>query len=261
MTSCKMELLSNSLITSCKMELLSNSLITTGPESEDYSNEGLKDRCDGQLSERREGIAWLRVLEAVRLQGNAVAELRKTQVDKSTAPFGDIAAQDCYANESKSNECLTFELGAGHTSKKDYDDEDDYFPLGGIDRGIHASIEAIRHQASRVDTVMALNLVDTFQQELNTLTRAMNNRTAEMEEMRALIRLKDDRLATLELERDLYRADANEMKSDLEICSERIKSYDDLSEQEFKSSTRAMNNRAAEMEEIRALIRLIAFSQ
>jgi hypothetical protein len=33
----------------------------------------------------------------------------------------------------------------------------------------------------------------------------MQNRTAEMDEMRALIRLKDDRLATLELERDLYR--------------------------------------------------------
>jgi hypothetical protein len=107
------------------------------------------------------------------------------------------------------------------------DDEDDSFPMGGSDRGgIRASIEAIRQEASRVDAVMALNKLDTLQQEKNSLTRAMKNRSAEMDEMRALIRLKDDRLATLELERDLYKADASKMKSDLLACSERIKSYD-----------------------------------
>jgi hypothetical protein len=202
------------------MNLRSGRPTITEPESEIHSDEELKAQFEDRLNERREEIGSLR--EVVRRQGDAIAELRKTQADKSVAPSRENAKRDSSADESKSYN-WSFDLGSSNMWS---DDEDDSFPLGGIDRGIHASIEAIREEASRVDTVMALNQLDTLQQELSSLTRAMNSRTAEIEEMRALVRLKDDRLATLELERDLYRADANKMKSDLQTCSERIKGYD-----------------------------------
>jgi hypothetical protein len=202
------------------MYRLSGPQPNTEPESEVHSDEDLKAQLEERLNERSEEIASLQ--EVVRLQGDAISELRKTQADKSTCQFRDSGATP--DDECKSHD-WSFDLGS--TSHMWSDDEDDSFPIGGSDRGgIRASIEAIRQEASRVDAVMALNKLDTLQQEQNSLTRAMQNRTAEMDEMRALIRLKDDRLATLELERDLYKADASKMKSDLLTCSERIKSYD-----------------------------------
>lgn len=203
----------------CKMYLLSGPAANMEPESEVHSDEDLKVQLEERLNERSEEIASLR--EVVRLQGDAISELRKTQADtKSTCQFKDNATPD---DECKSYD-WSFDLGSSHMWS---DDEDESFPIGGSDRGgIRASIEAIRQEASRVDAVMALNKLDTLQQEQNSLTRAMQNRSAEMDEMRALIRLKDDRLATLELERNLYKADASKMKSDLLTCSERIKSYE-----------------------------------
>jgi predicted nucleic acid-binding Zn-ribbon protein len=202
------------------MYLLSGPLANnTEPESEVHSDEDLKAQLEERLNERSEEIASLQ--ELVRLQGDAISELRKTQADtKSSAcqsrDNGAIPADD----EFKSYD-WSFDLGS--TGNMWSDDEDDSSDRG---TGIRASIEAIRQEASKVDAVMALNKLDTLQEEQNSLTRAMKNRTAEMDEMRALIRLKDDRLATLELERDLYKADASKLKSDLQTCSERIKSYE-----------------------------------
>jgi hypothetical protein len=201
------------------MYLLTEQPATTEPESEVHSDEDLKAQLEERLNERSEEIASLR--EVVRNQRGAISELRKTQADKSSCHFTDNAA--ILDDECKSYD-WSFDVGSSHMWS---DDEEDSFPMGGSDRGgIRASIEAIRQEASRVDAVMALNKLDTLQQEQNSLTRAMENRAAEMDKMRALIRLKDDRMATLELERDLYKADASKMKSDLLTCSERIKSYD-----------------------------------
>jgi predicted nuclease with TOPRIM domain len=189
----------------------------TEPESEVHSDEDLKAQLEERLNERSEEIASLQ--ELVRLQGDAISELRKTQADtKSTA---------CQSRDNAitpDDECKSYDwsFDLGSTGNMWSDDEEDSSDRGGI----RASIEAIRQEASRVDAIMALNKLDTLQQEQTSLTRAMENRTAEMDEMRALIRLKDDRLATLELERDLYKADASKLKSDLHTCSERIKSYE-----------------------------------
>jgi hypothetical protein len=201
----------------------------TEPESEVHSDEDLKAQLEERLNERSEEIASLR--EVVRLQGDAISELRKTQTqaDTKTSTSCQSFRDNGDNGDTPDDECKSYEwsFDLGSTGHMWSDDEDDSFPTGGSDRGgIRASIEAIRQEASRVDAVMALNKLDTLQQEQNSLTRAMQNQTAEMDEMRALIRLKDDRMATLELERDLYKADANKLKSDLLTCSERIKSYD-----------------------------------
>jgi hypothetical protein len=73
---------------------------------------------------------------------------------------------------------------------------------------LQSSIDNIREEASRVDAAVALHRLETVQLELDETRRQLHNRRQELEEQRAVIRLKDDRLATLELERDLYKADA-----------------------------------------------------
>jgi chromosome segregation ATPase len=202
----------------------------TEPESEVHSGEDLKAQLEERLNERSEEIASLQ--EVVRLQGDAISELRKTQTQTQTQADTKTSTvcqsfRDNAAIPDDQCESYDYSFDLGSTGHMWSDDEDDSFSMGGSDcGGIRASIEAIRQEASRVDAVMALNKLDTLQQEQNSLTRAMQNRTAEMDEMRALIRLKDDRLSTLELERDLYKADANKLKGDLLTCSERIKSYD-----------------------------------
>jgi hypothetical protein len=90
---------------------------------------------------------------------------------------------------------------------------DDYYSdiVEEKDDDIQHSIDAIKEEASRIDTILAMDQLDTMKQELDEMKRKLRNQNSELAEKRCLIKLKDDRLATLELERDLYKADANKL--------------------------------------------------
>lgn len=196
------------------------------PESEVHSDGEHKTQLGDELGERGQEISTLR--EVVRQQGLAIVELRKKQASGKHDVFRSAPMPASSAGDSKSYD-LSFELDSAHMWS---DGDDDSLPPEGVSSGIHASIEAIREEASRVDTVMALDQLDTLQQELNSVTKAMSNRTAEMKELRTLVQLKDDRVSTLELERDLYKADASKMKTDLQNCVDKIRSFDNSSTSE-----------------------------
>jgi len=108
----------------------------------------------------------------------------------------------------------SFELCSDYWSDSGVDDDGN--ERGGCgDLKLQESIDAIREEAARVSSVMAMDRLDTLRQEIDAIRRALSGKDAELTEQRALCKLKDDRLATLELERDLYRADATKFKNDL----------------------------------------------
>lgn len=80
------------------------------------------------------------------------------------------------------------------------------------------SIEAIREEAARIDTIMALDQLDTIKQELGSVKKILEARRMEVHDLRELVSLKDDLLCTMELERDLYKAEAAKLKDQLEAA-------------------------------------------
>jgi chromosome segregation ATPase len=83
-------------------------------------------------------------------------------------------------------------------------------------------IESIREQASHVDAAIALDKLQTTEKELLTVTNKLYRRTAEIGELKNQIRSLEVQLSTLELERDLYQADAARSKADLKECIQYI---------------------------------------
>eukprot|EP00977_Amphora_coffeiformis_P010520 scaffold2476_cov193-Amphora_coffeaeformis.AAC.15 len=79
----------------------------------------------------------------------------------------------------------------------------------------HDSIEAIRQEAARIDTIMALDQLDTMKQELNSVKKILEARRMEVHDLRELVSLKDDLLCTMELERDLYKGEVAKLKDQL----------------------------------------------
>jgi hypothetical protein len=77
------------------------------------------------------------------------------------------------------------------------------------------SIQSIRDAASRVETAMALDQLETIRQELRVKSSELQDQSGQVEELRALLALKENRMSTLELERDLYKADSSKLKKDL----------------------------------------------
>jgi hypothetical protein len=94
-------------------------------------------------------------------------------------------------------------------------EEDSLFYLGGseITQDLEKSINAIREEASRVDSVMVLHELDSTKAELDQARKEIRDRAAEILELKALLHKRDDQLSTLELERDLYRAEASSFTS------------------------------------------------
>jgi len=68
-----------------------------------------------------------------------------------------------------------------------------------------------------MDAALAMDEVRSLKHELAAVKRQLADKKAEVKEKREIIRRKDERLAKLELERDLYRADARKLKGDLHI--------------------------------------------
>lgn len=81
---------------------------------------------------------------------------------------------------------------------------------------VHDSIEAIREEAAKIDTIMALDQLDTIKQELGSVKKILQARRMEVHELRDQLSLRDDLLSTLELERDLYKAEVVKLKDQLE---------------------------------------------
>lgn len=129
-----------------------------------------------------------------------------TAADSSTHSQSWTNDDDDYYNsneEQKKDDAVSEDLISNRSSSS-------------MDDTMMASIEAIREEASRVDTVIALDQLDSIKEELRSTKRRLVSKSIELAELRALIKVKDMRLGTLELERDLYKADAAKMKTDIE---------------------------------------------
>lgn len=85
-----------------------------------------------------------------------------------------------------------------------------------LENDVYDSIEAIREEAARIDTIMALDQLDTMKQELGSVKKILDARRMEVHDLRELVSLKDDLLCTMELERDLYKAEVDKLKDQLE---------------------------------------------
>jgi hypothetical protein len=102
-------------------------------------------------------------------------------------------------------------------------DVDSYSPdLDGTDSEIQAAIDEIRKEASRMDIVMALDQLKTVQTELEVVTKALRERSVEGEDLRIQLEEMEERVACLELERDLFKADASKLRDDLKMCVDRM---------------------------------------
>lgn len=92
----------------------------------------------------------------------------------------------------------------------------------GTDSEIQAAINEIRREASQMDIVMALDQLKTVQTDLQLTTRALRERSIQADELRAQLEAHGEKVACLELERDLYKADAAKLRDDLKTCVDRM---------------------------------------
>lgn len=96
------------------------------------------------------------------------------------------------------------------------------FSLDGSDSDIQAAINEIRKEASQIDIIMALDQLKTVEIELEITTRALRDRSAEADQLRFQLEQREERVSCLELERDLYQADASKLRDDLKTCVDRM---------------------------------------
>jgi hypothetical protein len=94
--------------------------------------------------------------------------------------------------------------------------------LEDADSEIQAAINDIRKEASQMDVILALDQLKTLQSELEAVNKQFSARSMENEELKIQLEEKEDRVATLELERDLYQADADKLREDLKTCVEKM---------------------------------------
>mmetsp|Transcript_63342 Transcript_63342/g.182251 ORF Transcript_63342/g.182251 Transcript_63342/m.182251 type:complete len:589 (-) Transcript_63342:28-1794(-) len=94
--------------------------------------------------------------------------------------------------------------------------------VDGSDSEIQAAIDEIRKEASQIDIIMALDQLKTVEADLEITSRALRDRSAEAEDLKVQLKEKDERISCLELEKDLYKADAMKLKDDLKTCVDRM---------------------------------------
>lgn len=104
------------------------------------------------------------------------------------------------------------------------------------DSAIQAAIDEIRKEASRMDLIMALDQIKTLQNELQLVTKALEERSTEVEDLQIRLKEVEGRVACVELERDLFQADATKLREDLKTCVDRM----------FDISEAAVANNASE---------------
>lgn len=225
-----------------------------------------------QVEEHRDQIATLQSL--IKHQGSTILQLRRMELQHLRGLHDDCKYDDeeddyvsDHGGEDDSNSSFEFSspfvfgspprawsetLDSGSKSlMREWQYHDCFTPPTKGTRGgtvtsrikmvqssdLHDSIEAIREEASRVDTVMALNQLDTMRQELDTIKRELHNRGSQVKELHALVSLKDDRLSVLELERDLYKADVTRMQMDRQYNNKKSGSGSNIHYTDSKSSS------------------------
>jgi hypothetical protein len=129
-------------------------------------------------------------------------------------------------NETSPTSVLQFDsrLHKDDIAHSAYQEDDDSFQLDfdGTDSEIQDAINEIRKEASRMDILMALDQVHTVQSELSLVTKALQERSTEAEDLRLQLEESEERMSCLELERDLFKADASKVRDDLETCVARM---------------------------------------
>ncbi|KAL7559489.1 hypothetical protein ACA910_010305 [Epithemia clementina (nom. ined.)] len=167
------------------------------PELEVHSNRSMSPTI-GRMTD--EPSSTLRSM--IQRQASTMVELRKSELTAITA--AETTEESKCDSESHSGWHAAFQLGSSYIWS---DSDDTSLPAASPGSDLHDSIEAIREEASRVDTAIALDKLDTLKNELNSLRKELSSRDSEIRGLKQSIQVKDTRLSTLQLERDLYKAD------------------------------------------------------
>ena len=107
---------------------------------------------------------------------------------------------------------LTYEEGESIWSSEDMN----------MEGHIKDVIESIQEQATQVNAVIALDKLQTTKHELHVATKELRHRIAEVGELGYHIKSLEERMATVELERDLYQAEASRTKADFKECMQHM---------------------------------------
>ena len=141
----------------------------------------------------------------IQRQASTMVQFRKSEMTELTAVETTEESQKEEDDDSDSHSWhAAFELGSHHVWS---DSDETLVPAASPGSDLHDSIEAIREEASRVDTAIALDQLYTLKNELESLRKQVSTRDSEIRHLRETITVKDTRLSTLQLERDLYKAD------------------------------------------------------
>ena len=122
------------------------------------------------------------------------------------------------------DDCLRQSENRNSRFNDDGDDDNDSseLDLAGTDSDVQRAIREIRKEASRINIMMALDQLQTLQSELKALKKAFQVRSDEADDLRIQLEESEERVSRLELERDLFKADASKMRDDLKTCVERM---------------------------------------
>lgn len=127
-------------------------------------------------------------------------------------------------------------VGEADTEYYSYDAEDSIVTLdlildeswswsddeGSARSGIRPSFDLIKREMSRMDEITKIGKLESFKTELYTMSRRLHRRNAEVHELRKQISQSFTMIGVLELERDLCRADTEQLRADLMSLSKKV---------------------------------------
>ncbi|CAB9502921.1 expressed unknown protein [Seminavis robusta] len=86
-------------------------------------------------------------------------------------------------------------------------------------RSIQDAVDAIREEASRVEAALAIDQVQTMQNECFSMRKLLRAQADQIEHLKKELKLKDDKLAMMELERDLFKADMDALEIERRLAA------------------------------------------
>jgi hypothetical protein len=155
-----------------------------------------------QIISNQEAFLKVRKMELNRIRGVPTEDEKTDLVSEVSSNFGFLELGSTYAWSGSGSESASSSSSSLLPSPPRSD--------------FHESIEAIREEAARIDTIMALDQLDTIKQELGSVKKVLKERRLEIHELREQLSTRDDLLSTLELERDLYKAEVTKLKDQLQ---------------------------------------------
>lgn len=171
-------------------------------------------RRQSRIKGRMEESKTLRSM--IQRQTSTLVALRRSE--RTAVTVAETTEESKGNSESHSGWHATFESGAANV----WSDSDEASLRAPPGSDLHDSIEKIREEASRVETAIALDQLDTLKNELESLRKDLTSRDSEIKGLKQTIQVKDKRLSTLQLERDLFKADAGCDESSTSRATERI---------------------------------------